>query len=211
VTSIWQTDNGSVLIETQLYFDFNGQEVAQYSTFLFDLAEGEITKVQTTGIPGPDILFGLGSNDLIIPVGFAASDSFQDFVFLPTDADIAGKETIVIRLSDLEIGARTSVYGFDPEEDEIALWDDFLTVGSTLTVTSVTVSDLSDFTISSELINTGALNLFAVGTDSGTDSILFATNGTEGAAVAEFVGLSNTQLASASVTVFNEADLLETL
>lgn len=177
--------------------------------FLYDFAADDITAVQTTGTSGDDHLVGFGSNDLIIPLG-SDSGLQLDSVFLDVGLD-AGPETIVIRLADAEAGSKLAVYGFDTSEDEIAFIDPSLTIGTTYSVQSLTVENMDDFTIPNEMIIAGQLNLFAVGLASGLQSTLFATNGTDGGAVAEFYGVSNTALASEIVTIFNPDMLLETL
>ena len=182
----------------------------QDTVFVYDIVAEDFTAVQTTGTSGDDDLVGFGSNDLIIPLGASAGELQLDVVLLPTGL-ASGAETIVIRLSDVEAGSKLAVEGFNPLEDEIAFLDPFLTVGAEFNVQSVTVEDMDNFTIPNEMITEGQLNLFAVGLESGLQSTLFATNGSEGGAVAQFQGVSNTALASEIVTIFNPDMLLETL
>ena len=185
--------------------------ITQDTVFVYGIADDEITKVQTTGTSGDDNLVGFGSNDLIIPLGAADGELQLDSIHLVPHGEDAGKETIVIRLADVEAGSKLAVYGFDPSNDELSLLDMEINPASSLEITSITVEDTSNFSIAQDLITEGQLNLFAVGDGFGFKSILYAADVGNEVALAEFYGVSNTQLATANVTLFNPDMLLETL
>jgi hypothetical protein len=210
VTALTPVMNGEELAGVEIAATLNLEHpvdglITQNTVFFYDSSLDDVTAIQTTGSSGTDVLLGLGNNDLIIPLGAPATPNAEDVIWLPYEEDESGKETIVIRLSDVEAGANVAVFGFNPMEDEISFLDSSLSPGTTFSVTAMTQEEFDNREAGAE----GQIELFAIADDN--SSLLFITNGAESAQVAWFDSVTNTQLATTTITLFNPDMLLETL